>query len=566
MPAKHRELRFVLSLSVALGGAAGCLVVYPLEDLPAASGKSAGGEAAGGTSPTGGVPAGGAPGGEAGDGTIAGSSGNSGEQCQTNAECVRQNEDVPYRCRPSDHTCVTLLSDTCVLAYGDFKDPNAVYFGAFASFNPTAPADSNIVWAHLLALDELGKAGGLPGEAAGTHRPLVMIVCDNADDFVKPGLSHLAEHVQVPAIIATLKPDDLQRGFSTYRTHHDIFYLSPVSVTNTVATAPDDNLVWSMLGQPSDMAPTYVELLKLQEKRLRKDPKWGAEDKLKVVLVTTKTGFDAELADAVTPLLRFNGTSVEGNSTNYFPVTLDPNDSDLEATAQNIANFGPDVVISAASELLSMENGLLETVENIWKLHQSDKSPPFYILSPYNAGDLGRITELMNGYIEFAVEADPQLRFVGVSIADPRDNTLQQAYAGRLRKLFSEAYVDTVNYYDATYFLAYAMYAAGPAELSGASIAQGMRRLLSGEKYNIGPGTIKATFSALANADASVHLASTLGPPGFDPETGVRPVEGGVLCFEKVGAKVQRRTDVLRYDVGEAALLGTFPCFSGFYP
>jgi hypothetical protein len=57
-----------------------------------------------------------------------------------------------------------------------------------------------------------------------------------------------------------------------------------------------------------------------------------------------------------------------------------------------------------------------------------------------------------------------------------------------------------------------------------------------------------------------------LGPPDFDADTGVRPVEGGVLCFEKTDFKVQQRPDVLRYDVREGALIGTFPCFPGFYP
>jgi hypothetical protein len=63
-----------------------------------------------------------------------------------------------------------------------------------------------------------------------------------------------------------------------------------------------------------------------------------------------------------------------------------------------------------------------------------------------------------------------------------------------------------------------------------------------------------------------VHVASTLGPPDFDPETGVRPIEGGVLCFQKSGFKVQQRSDVLRYDATDGALVGTFPCFDNFYP
>jgi hypothetical protein len=189
------------------------------------------------------------------------------------------------------------------------------------------------------------------------------------------------------------------------------------------------------------------------------------------------------------------------------------------------------------------------------------------VLSPYNAGDLNRIILLMNDAIEFRGEVDPQQRFVGVSVAGSRDVTLQNKYALRLRSMFANANLDMANYYDATYFLAYAMYAAGTeTELSGSTIAVGMHRLLSGTRYDVGPGAIDATFKALSKAGSTIHLNSTLGPPDFDAETGVRPVDGSVLCFEKVGFTVQRRNDVLRYDRDAGALTGSFPCFNNFFP
>jgi len=570
---KPRVLRAALLLSAACVGAVGCLVVSPLEELPAAAGKggkSAGGMNAAGTA-SGASSLGGAAAGEAGEAVSAGMTGQGSQECLTNAECQRKNASEPYRCRPSDHTCVALKSEACPLAYGDAANPDAIYFGAFATLNPSALEDNSIIWSHLLALDELSgdKVGGLPDGANGMRRPLVMVVCDNTDEYVEPALSHLIEDVQVPAVLATLKPGDLRRSYDAYHTKHDVFYLSPVSVTSTVATAPDKDLVWSLLGQPSDMAPTYAALLKLAEKRLRKDRDLQPADKLKVALVTTTDAFDTDLYEAVEPLLRFNDDqlALDNSPDNYLPIKLDSAHPELDTNAQIIADFGPDVILSAASELFSMDGGLLQKIEEEWGGAQATKALPFYVLSPYNAGDLNRIILLMNDAIEFTGEADPQLRFVGVSVAGSRDATLQNKYALRLRGMFKKANFDTANYYDATYFLAYAMYGAGTeTELRGSTIAQGMHRLLSGTSYDVGPNNIDTTFKALSNAGSSIHLASTLGPPDFDAETGVRAVDGSVLCFEKVGLTVQLRTDVLRYDRDAGKLTGSFPCFSNFYP
>jgi len=565
MFAKARVSRFLLLLAIALGGVAGCLLVSPLDELPGGGGTNAGGNGPGGEH-AGGMPSdssgssfGGAAAGEAGDGGTAGES-SSVRECETNLECFKKNDEQPSRCRPSDHTCVKLRSPTCTLNYGEgHKDPNAIYFGAFAPFSPSAPGDSTVIWSQRLALDELSgnNLGGLPDP----RRPLVMIVCNNGDDAVEEGIAHLADELQVPAMIANLQPGTLRKA---YQDHPDIFYLSPVTVTNVVATWDDDDKIWGLLGQPADLAPAYAALLKLQEKR------WAAQhpgEKLKVALVSTNAAFDGELASAVEAVVRFNDDTLAlENGANYLAVKLDVNEPRLDDHTQEIIDFAPDVILSAASGLFSMHNGLLETIELGWDAEQTDVPRPFYVLSPYNTGDLSNIAKLMGSFIKSATDPNPELRFVGVSVADARDNKLQKAYEDRLRPMFPNAEPDSANYYDAMYFLAYAMYAAGTdGPLSGSSIAKGMRRLLDGDtSYAIGPKLIQSTFGALG-AGSNVHVLSTLGPPDFDPATGVRPVEASVLCFDNLGTYVVPHRNVLRYDRDVGALAGTFPCFSGFF-
>lgn len=562
-----RARRLALVVGAVLTGVTGCLVITPLDDLPQVKsaagqgGSSQGGKNAGGTTPTGGSNAAG-QGGETPSGGAPNPDG-----CTSNAECVRLSNDDPARCRPSDHTCVRLKNEACPIVVGDAASPNAIYFGAFATLDPAAPEENSIIWAHALALDELSGDNqvGLPDGPKGVSRPLVMVVCDNTDDTVEPGVRHLVEDLEVPAMIATLKPGDLRRAYETYP---DVFYLSPVSVTAPVAAEKDDGHIWNLLGQPSDLAPTYVELLKLSEANVRHTHGIADGTDVKVALVTTKDAFDSELADVLTPVLRFNGKSVLDNGDNFkgFTIGDKPDFTDLAA---EISAFGPDIIVSAASEQLLMTNGLEQTLHGDWEINTfPDKLPlPFYILSPYNAGNLSELAGRISERLERAPTVADQERYVGVSIAAAANKTLQNAYAIRLGSQFKNAIKDTAHFYDAVYYLAYAMYGANqPTGLTGSGIAQGMQRLLKGATLNIGPGWITDTFEALSAEGATLHVASTLGPPDFDATTGVRPVDGSVFCFKRQNNTASSLIDVLRYDRDAKALTGkAFPCISGFY-
>jgi hypothetical protein len=561
--------------------AAGCLLVTPLDDLPAPRPSDGrGGEAS---------VAGAGPGGaeDGGDGATGGSSGSAGkggsgggagttpsdDPCETNAECMQRFAQEPARCRPSDQQCVPLLNDVCPLAYGKAEDPNAIFFGTFTTFNPSALEENSIAWAHRLALEELSgdNIGGLPDGPGGKSRRLVMLLCSNLSKDVDAAMKHLVDEVEVPAVIATLRPGDLRRAFDDYQ-DREILYLSPVTVTETLVTRDKSNLVWNLLGKPADLAPAYAPLLALTESFIYEERALPAEVPLRVAFVTTKEAFDSELGVAVPPLLTFNAKTVSENGANYRGFEIDPADPKLAELATELITFRPHVIVSAANELLSSDKGLLQTVEIDWGdpnnpgTKEERDFRPQWILSPFNAGDL----EGMRVFIKNLNEGSDPLtyqRFLGISIAGPADTTLQNSYATRLRTAFRDAYQDSANYYDAIYYLAYGMYGAGTdEELSGPSIARGLQRLVSGKPFSVGPKAITSVFDELSRPDQGVELASTLGPPNLDPETGVRSVEGSVFCFDNKNG-VQLQVDALRYDPETKQLIGDdFPCFSGFYP
>lgn len=559
-----------LLVSAAFSGG-GCLLVTPLEDLPAASGGTRNDGATSGTDSGGSRTAGGV-GGEAGEGPVAGGGGSAPSgSCTTNAECIAMSADEPARCRPSDHRCVSLRHDTCPIVVGDAADPNAVYFGAFASLDGVTPEDNSIVWAHQLALAELNgdDVGGLPDGPSGKRRPLVMIACNNLDELVAPSLAHLIETVEVPAILATLKPGDLRRAYETYA-ERDIFYLSPVPVTRSLATGSDDGRIWNLLGQPSDFAPTYAALLTRAELWLRERRSLG-EAPIRVALVATTDAFDSELRDAVTLALSFNGgqTASQNQADGQFlAITLDPESPDFGQHAEELAKFAPEVVISTAGDLFLQNGGLQDQLEGEWGVLAGSQPRPFYILSPYDAGNVNTLRERISAVIaEDPNGGEDNQRYVGVTIAPAPDTTLQRAYEVRLRSTFKDAILDTANYYDATYYLAYAMYGTDELEgLTGAGIALGMQRLFGGKQsFDIGPSAIADIFSALKKPGTLVDLNGTLGPPAMDVARGVRPVDGGVFCFTRTGDSARLVPNVARYDREQAKLVGNFtPCNPNF--
>lgn len=592
---------------------AGCMVVAPIEDLPeplttsggagsggrnGTSGRGSGGAGSGGTegaaagqaaeagkAGSGGSGGSAASGGVSGTGaglagtggsaTPGGEGGGGGEpQCTTNADCVELAGGDPYRCLPSEGRCVQLRSNECPLVHGDFEDPNAIYFGAFATLVPEQPQVNSVAWAAELAVDDLNDEGGLPGGPGGARRPLVMITCTNDDvdgpALIDAGLGHLVDDVQVTSMLATLKPGDLLRAVERYK-QRKLFYLSPVSLT-TDLTDPnyrDNGLIWNLLGEPLDFAVAYEKLLYLVEAQVRRDRNL-TDEPLKVALVTSDDVFNDELSNFVFPRLRWNNqdSGVNNQQGLYLSEVIPLDQPDLVAVRQRILDFAPDIIISTASEVVTQRSGVLERVETGWDGPGDRGARPYWILSPYNAGDLRVVEEWIEEASTGKIIIDEYAagRFLGISAASAVDSTLRNDFVTRLTDAHEDAITDTGNYYDAVYFLAYALYASGnPGIPSGPETAAGMLRLIEGEPKDGSPDQIDEIFELLAAPEETLSLNTTLGAPDFDPATGVRRATPSVFCFQKLQELILPRSDVLRFDREDETFTGSYPCLDGFF-
>jgi hypothetical protein len=567
----------------------GCLLVAPLGERGSPAGASAGGSsgAAGDSVSTGGanVAAGGAAG--AGGATSGGAAGAGGAfVCNRNSECAALpgGADVPHRCR-EDHRCVPLRSNECPLVYGNAAHDDAIFFGAFVGLQAVHPELSPILLSYRLAQDEFnGDArGGLPVPGNLSRvRPLVMIACNNDPSAVDAAMTHLAgddaDSVGVPAILSSMKPGDLNRAFMKYE-QRQIFYMNAVGSNRTLLGTPHNGFMWHMLGQPADLAPAYVESLHLAEQYVR-DSRGVGTRPLRVAVVSTTEAFDSELSDFVVPALTYNGKDTTANAAdgNYLGVTVDLADPKPADDGRRICQFLPDIVVSTAGESFTQQSGVLASIEMAWQVcFEQDAAVgqrPFYILSPINFGRLSYIRQIINaqmvpGPLGTTIDSQAYRRFIGISAARAADPTLYNDFVKRLLSHFPDGEPESENFYDAFYYLAYAMYGAGSvAKVTGPGIADGMLRLISGPTpYNVGPIAMQDVISALSVATATIRLNGTLGPANFARQTGARVDVGSVFCFDENTAV---RPQVLRYDPtpddrSPGRFTGTFPCFTGFY-
>ncbi len=532
---------------------AACLVVSPLDEVKEqqATGGSSGSSDAG----------------EEGTGGSVG--------CTTNVECSQFDE--PARCVKGVCQALKSTECPCVPTLGDpagnefWKRDDSILVAAFAPLNTTGDVcDESATWNYRLALTELNSenVGGLPGPNS-TNRKLVLVVCDNqaqqlvnglknsdqAKESVLKATHHLVDDLDVPGVLAFLDPGHMSDAFPIAAANGTLF-LTPNGPTKAFsATADDQDLAWHMLGLPSDLVPTYVALLDLVAPIalttvVDPDLDGGAPDAgadastgpVRLMILHTPDAFSEDLTIAIkdpTKGIHFNGKSFSENQSagNGRDVLVEFNTDSLDDAIFQIADFKPHVVISTGSGTVVVSDKA-----------QGSGWQPYYLLSPLDLADVA-------GFVTWIVKTEAQPkpeyeklheRFIFVNVAGSENTDLLTAYKTRLSDLsHNVGDVTSENLYDATYFLAYSMWAgSGTAPPSGLQMGKfGMPALkASSPPYDVGPANIADVLGYLKGGNAQIRLNGTLGPPDFD-QNGVRRNTGQLDCFFRTN---QRRAGAVR--------------------
>lgn len=505
-------------------------------------------------------------GGVDGSGGMLGGSG-PGDECASHGDCIDAHFGSPYLCR--EGSCVALTTpDECPIVIGAGQDnknlrvPDPIIFGAYSVVDPAAPRLSVPTLNYELAIDEVnqGTRGGLPGGTNGSLRPFVAVICSATNDpDLDKSLTHLTETLKVPAVISSLYSTDLVAAFSKYGAENKIFFLSPLEADSTLTNLDDEGRLWHLLTSARDLAPAYRPLLKQTLAYLRSERSIPEEENLRVALVEAKTPFLTDIADVLSSELEFNGKSVSDNQKDgdfrriRIDSALEVANPDLSAAHVSLVEFKPHVVLAIASKEFVQ---LMVSLESGWNPEWGEA--PFYLTSPYL---FARSDLAASG---FSVQHG---RLLGVNFAGAADSSLYELYLAKLQSTYDVTFSleGSENFYDAAYFLMYAIAGSGnPSVLTGTEVALGMRRLISGKtSYQVGTSDVSNIVGTLVGTSGSqIRLFGAMGAPDFNSSTGARLGLPSVYCIDQGNYF----SDVMTYSPDTGELDGSPPCVPGFGP
>ncbi len=502
---------------------------------------------------------GGGPSGEAGSPTAG--AGGAAPECSSHAECIDENFGEPYLCLQG--RCVSLKTKECPTVVGteNLRAPEPIVFGAYA----LAPSDvgHSVVTRNIeLVVSEFtNKVTGLRGGPGGSRRTLAFVVCNSYFPDVAPGtidaflpsLDHLVGTLQVPGILSALSAKDLQAVFDQRLDAAGTFVISPYEQDSELAALSDDSRLWHLLGATSDLAPAFVPLLLRTEAYLRRDESFLniSGGKLRVALVTANVARELDVRDALLELPELDGFEVEPFLIDSALLSTDP---DISAALNGILDFAPNIVVAlAGSEFIEKGFPVLES-GGTWTDRTMGQQRPMYVLgstmAPQTWARYGTKQGEVGGWKTFFD------RVVGVAYASAEDPRLLQGYEARLTAANQDVpdtslLLGSESAYDAAYLLIDATAAAGDLpKPTGNDLAAGMRQLVQGTTYDVGPSSISKVLTALDNGE-EIGLNLTLGPADWNIARGTRNGLGSVYCLGNGNSPNEPQgpdRDVLRYD------------------
>ena len=572
------------AIALTLGMLAGCNSIVGLDkievvDSPTGTaGKAAGGRAnssagAAGDSNGGSDSNGGGTDSNGGTGNVIDAQGGEGgapdlDECKTNQECTDKFTSdavgeggaapgvVAAACikKPHGH-CVPLLSDDCDTITGDYTDDSAIFIGSlFSTKGPTAATNLPRQQSAALGVEEINNKGGIPnGDTSANGRTLVMISCDESTNLVRAA-THLVSDLQVPAIVGPNTSQDTLDVSTKVTVKGGTVVMSPTGVASSIADLSDNDLTWLMVPSDVQRAPLMIDQINTLETEIKAEDTSKTTVKLGVIYRDDALGQGTR---AALSSLMLNGQSLSGTLNQNKAVQIDPyNGADANQNAivmKYTTTFLPDIIVLAGTAEAITK--VMQPIEAAWP---PATPPPQYVLI-----DSTKVPELIT-----AVTGNDSLRTrvrgTGITPGPSGTNTpgdtftqFQQNYSGRYPG--SSTTISGMGpSHDAAFAIALALGATRTQEVSGASVAQGLRKLAGG------PTTVEATPENILRAMQKLgagEKVSAIGTFGMLDWDDNGAVQGGTLeiwCIGSSAGKPTYNSSGLTFDIMTQKKSGTY--------
>lgn len=452
-------------------------------------------------------------------------------ECTTTAECIEKLGDF-HICRKSTQTCVSLTSEDCTTIVGNYQSDSAIFVGAVAptmgSNEGTGISTQNGVKLAISDFDQ--TANGLPPIAGSTaRRPLVLVGCNDgsdADTAVRAA-QHLVDEVGVPAIIGAAFSGITIKMATEVTIPAGVLALSPSATSVAITDLADNGLVWRT--SPSDVfqADALAAYVPLIEAEVREQLAMAPGDKVKVFIAHKGDAYGNGLAQALEQKLVMNGAPALdiSNGPSYERFNFgNPDDPTVDPTKYGEAVAG----ILALEPHIVLLLGTTETVTDL--LGPIEQGWP--VGAPYRPVHLGGdgflVPELWG-----LVGADDDLRRRCRGTVPGTTGINFQAFAAEYNSKFQDGSPDVFGAaggYDALYLIAYAAVAAGDTPLTGAVLAENLKKMVAGQSVKVGSSSINSTFPILQSGQ-DIDFDGASGPLDFNVDTGEAPSDIQIWCM-----------------------------------
>jgi branched-chain amino acid transport system substrate-binding protein len=467
--------------------------------------------------------------------------------------------------------CVGLLSKECTTVYGDYKNVDAVFFG---SVLPTTGGDAStgrpIENALKLALDEFNlTASGLPALPGSTkRRPMVLVGCSDDSDNATAVIAakHLAEDVGVVAIVGGAFSGITIDIANTVTIPDGVLLISPSATSVAITDLDDHDLVWRTSPPDSFQAQALSLYLPEIEAQVRADLGLMPSEKIKVAILNKGDAYGSGLAKALEKKLVINGKPATDQSNNGSYIRVDygnPDDPTVNPTkypqtvAQTLA-FKPHVtLVFGANEGVT---DIFAKIEEQW-----NGAPMVSYRSQFIFADAGEIPELWQ-YVAGHDAGDtlrPRIRGTVPGTDNDLFKTFRSGYLSKFQDGTSPDVFGVAGGYDIVYLLGYSAAGLGATPLTGANLAQRMKKMSTGAKVDVGAETINGTFLKVTN-DGSIDYNGASGPLNFDLKTGEAPSDIQIWCIPKdqgTGKAGSALNSGRSYSAADDKLIGTLGAF-----
>lgn len=470
--------------------------------------------------------------------------------CDTNAACIDAFGGAPYRCRQSDHKCISLLSTECNKIRGDaeeLRNDKTIYLGyVTCSSGSETTVNTCKAWGQALdmARDEFKRnVGGIP--SAQGVRPVVFVECDQTTaiggEAAKTAMTHLIKNVEPPVVIGpTYSQDAVNLAQQTIPAN--INFLLNIAQTSAVTALPatstidplGQRLIWRTAPVDQQGADAIAKSITQYWEPTLKAPGGIVPpgQPLKVMVVVRGDAFGKSYTGILTDRVVFNGKSGAANALdgNYkvhdWGTFTDPNAPEaqpaFQATVQDAVDFKAHLYIYVDGP--EAPGKVMVPMETTWT--ESTFRPRHLI----PATSQGTVLAAVGTNADLAKRA---FAYASKPVANP----VFDKYVFNYNVSFPNGPPASSTYqphtYDAVYVAYFSLAAVvdtGP--LNGPRAALGMAKLVPGPNRPLiqagNVGDISKGFTAVAKDGIDLDGAS--GPLDFDLKTGNTPTDVEMQC------------------------------------